>query len=452
VILNGIFGALAVASFLTTLWQWLAARRFPLHRRTEPTPAPSTGGEKTSAHGQPVPLLGGVRGGSAPAVTLLKPLKGADEFTESCLRSWLAQEYNGEIQTLFGVDSADDPACAVVKKLVAEFPRCDAQLVVCPERLGANAKVSKLAQLEPSVKHEIVVVSDADVRVPSDLLANLVSMLSAADQPTPDPSQEGSYGRASADLIPSREGSGVGSSSPCTTNGGAHGVTRPTCETVGLVNCFYRFANPTTPAMQWEAIAVNADFWSQVLQGASIHKLDFALGAVMATKRKVLAEIGGFRALLDYLADDYQLGNRIACGGRRIEICPVVTECWSPPMGWGEVWRHQLRWARTIRRCVPASYFFSIVGNATLWPLLWALTASPLGLICAAVFFLARLLVAEDLQRRLTPSHSQLSNFWLVPVKDLLQAALWVGAFTGNHVEWRGERYRLRRDGTLTKE
>jgi ceramide glucosyltransferase len=142
-------------------------------------------------------------------------------------------------------------------------------------------------------------------------------------------------------------------------------------------------------------------------------------------------------------------------------------------MGWGEVWRHQLRWARTIRRCVPASYFFSIVGNATLWPLLWALAAIqaiaieshqlgetlcasivnlPYAMIAAGVFLGIRVLTGFDLQRRLTPSHSQLSNLWLVPVKDLLQAALWVGAFTGNHVEWRGERYRLRRDGTLVKE
>jgi ceramide glucosyltransferase len=378
--------------------------------------------------------LGGVRGGSFPAVTLLKPLKGADEFTESCLRSWLAQEYGGEVQILFGVASADDPACVVVKKLLTEFPQRDAQLVVCPERLGANAKVSKLAQLEPLAKHEIIVVSDADVRVPSDLLMNLVTTLN---------------------------------------EDGAHGVTRPTSERVCIVNCFYRFGSPTTLAMRWEAVAVNADFWSQVLQGASFRRLDFALGAVMAIRRKALDDIGGFRVLVDYLADDYQLGNRLARRGHRIEICPVVAECWTSPMGWGEVWRHQLRWARTIRVCKPLPYLFSIVSNATLWPLLWAAAVMPSmvratsgsfsrssislalplpwALICAAVFFLVRLLVADDLQRRLTPSHTRFSNFWLVPVKDLLQAALWVGAFTGNLIEWRGERYRLCRDGTMTK-
>jgi len=414
VILHNILGALAVVSFLSTLWQWLAARRFPLHQRIETALDASTGG---------------VAGGSVAAVSLLKPLKGTDEFAESCLRSWFTQAYAGEIQILFGVAISDDPACAVVKKLLAEFPQRDAQLVICPERLGANAKVSKLAQLETLAKHEIIVVSDADVRVPPDLLANLVATL-------------GEEGRAGSPLP----------AAPAHGDSGAHGVTRPTHATVGLANCFYRFANPTTPAMQWEAIAVNADFWSQVLQGATFRKLDFALGAVMATRRGQLAEIGGFRALADCLADDYQLGNHVARRGYRIEICPVVVECWSRPMGWREVWRHQLRWARTIRVCQPLPYGFSIVSNATLWALLWAATGGPWAVTGAAVFWLARLLAADDLQWRLIPSHTRFCNFWLVPVKDLLQAALWVGAFAGNHIEWRGERYRLRRDGTLTKE
>ena len=123
--------------------------------------------------------------------------------------------------------------------------------------------------------------------------------------------------------------------------------------------------------MQWEAIAINADFWSQVLQSRSLKPLDFALGAVMATRRQHLQEIGGFAGLVDCLADDYQLGNRIARRGHSIALSPVVVECWSAPMGWAEVWKHQLRWARTIRVCQPAPYFFSLLSNATLWPLLW---------------------------------------------------------------------------------
>ena len=397
-ILNGILGTLAVLSLALTLWQWLAARRFPLHRR-------------------------GAGSAFAPAVTLLKPIKGADEHTATCLRSWFTQDYPGEIQILFGVASADDPACGIIRKLISEFPQCNAQLVVCPERLGANAKVSKLAQLEPLVRHDVVVVSDADVRVPADLLANIVS-----------PLQDGQ---------------------------------------LGLVNCFYQLANPSTLAMRWEAVATNADFWSQVLQARSLKPLNFALGAVMATRRTQLEEIGGFRALSDCLADDYQLGHRIAKRGYRIELCPIVVDCWSSPMNWRAVWQHQLRWARTIRVCRPLPYFFSLLSNATLWPLLWLLAARPaiviatqssaaggtivsnisvptsaiLILICLVV----RVATALNLQQRLTRSPVHFSGLGLVLLKDLLQALIWAGAFAGNRIEWRGERYRLRRDGTLER-
>ena len=116
--------------------------------------------------------------------------------------------------------------------------------------------------------------------------------------------------------------------------------------------------------------AVNADFWSQVLQARTLRSQDFALGAVMATRRAQLAELGGFRALVDFLADDYQLGNQLARRGYCIELCPVVVECWERPQGWREVWAHQLRWARTVRVCQPAPYFLSILSNATVWPIL----------------------------------------------------------------------------------
>ena len=374
-IANAIFGSLALLSLALLLWQWLAARHFPLHRRRQDN-------------------------AFAPAVTLLKSLKGADASTESCLRSWFTQEYGGEMQILFGVASADDPACEIVRALIKEFPSRNAQLIVCAAPLGANAKASKLAELEALARHEVVVISDADVRVPADLLANAVAPLREAG--------------------------------------------------VGLVSCFYRLANPSTPAMQWEAIAINADFWSQVLQSRSLKPLDFALGAVMVTRRKQLGEIGGFKALADCLADDYQLGNRIARMGHRIALCPVVVECWDPPMTWRAVWKHQLRWARTIRVCQPAPYFFSILSNATLWPALWLALAPAKGsLTMFAAALCVRSLAALDLQRQLSRSLRHLPFFWLAPIKDLLQAAIWLCAFTGNRIAWRGRQFRLRRDGTL---
>jgi len=378
---NAILAALALLSLALALWQWFAARRFPLHRRIADF-------------------------SFSPAITLLKPLKGCDETTLESLQSWFNQNYPGRTQILFGIADTNDPVCKIVRELIAQNPGHDAQLIVCDRLSGANAKVAKLVQLEKLARHDLILVSDADVRVPPDFLANIVA-------PLRDPK-------------------------------------------TGLVNCFYRLANPTTIAMQWEAVAINADFWSQVLQAASLKPLDFGLGAVMLTRRKLLEETGGFSALAGCLADDYQLGYRIAENGHRIVLCPVVVECWNEPMNWSEVWKHQLRWARTIRVCQPLPYFFSILSNATFWPLLW-LVVSLISVetlcppLAAATCLLIRICLAQNLQRRFTPDRRPISPPWLVSLKDLLQVAIWLGAFAGNTVEWRGRRMKLRRDGTLVE-
>jgi len=376
--LNLTFAALALLSLALALWQWLAAKNFPLHRRIAAMDF-------------------------APAISILKPLKGCDGTTDS-LQSWLNQNYPGQVQILFGVADAGDPVCKIVEELLQKNPSHDAQLVISRQLLGANAKVSKLAQLEPLAKHDLILICDADVRVPPDFLANFAA--------------------------PMRD------------------------EKTGLVNCFYRLANPTTAAMQWEAVAINADFWSQVLQSQSLKPLDFALGAAILIRRKNLEEIGGFKSLANCLADDYQLGNSIFKNGHRIALCPVVVECWDAPMDWRGVWKHQLRWARTIRVCQPLPYFFSILSNASLWPLLWlfislAATKTLCAPLTAIAFLLARIVLAKNLQRQFTPGRKLVSPFWLVPVKDILQVALWMNAFAGHTVEWRGRQMTLRRDGTL---
>src|SRR5262249_24593084 len=146
------------------------------------------------------------------------------------------------------------------------------------------------------------------------------------------------------------------------------------------------------------------------------------------------------------------LGHRFARNGYSIELSPVVVECWSAPMSWSAVWKHQLRWARTIRVCQPVAYFFSILSNTTLWPLLWFLLAPSAGaLSCFLGCILVRIVACVDLQHRLTRSWAGLPWSWLAPIKDLLQAAIWFFSFTGNIIEWRGERMRLKRDGTLVK-
>jgi ceramide glucosyltransferase len=306
---------------------------------------------------------------------------------------------------LFGVADPADPVCEMVRRLIAENPDRRAQLVVCEKLSGPNAKAAKLARLEPLAAHDLILISDADVRVPPDFLASFVA--------------------------PLRE------------------------EKVALVNCFYRLANPATTAMQWEAVAINADFWSQVLQSQSLKPLDFALGAAILLRRKPLADIGGFAALANSLADDYQLGHRIAQTGSRIALCPVVVECWDAPQDWTQVWKHQLRWARTIRVCQPWPYFFSLLSNATFWPLVWLAVSisekilwAPLAVV---VFLLVRIILARNLQRRFTPERHLISPAWLVPVRDLLNVAVWCAALLGNTIEWRGRKLKLRRDGTLAE-
>lgn len=338
-----------------------------------------------------------------PPITILKPLKGLDNNMLECLRSWFEQDYPDYTQILFGVANTSDPACDVVNKLIREFPKADAQLVHCGESLGVNGKVSSLIQMTRLARNEIIVVSDSDVRVPRDFLQNAVA-------PLRDPN-------------------------------------------VGLVNCFYRIANPSTFAMRWEAIAVNADFWGQVLQGKDLSPLDFALGAVMIARREELKKIGGFEALADHLADDFQLGNRVVrIAGRKIALCPVVVDCLSEPMTWREAWAHQLRWARTIRVSKPLPYAFSILSNATLWPLLWAICfPTKFSLTVLAVCLLIRVIAAQSLQTRLGKAPGQGWYWWLAPIKDLLQFALWVGAFLGNHIIWRGQRFRVQPDGRLQK-
>jgi len=377
VLLPVILGALAALSAVLTLWQFAVARRFPLHARATDT-------------------------SFAPGVSLLKPLKGRDAETERCLRSWFAQNYSGPVQILFGVADAADPVCELVRALLAAHPRADAELVICGPPVCPNAKVSTLAQLERRARHELLIISDADVRVPPDLLASLVA-------PLRDPA-------------------------------------------VGLANCFYQLASPRTFAMRCEAVAINADFWSQVLQSRSLKPLDFALGAVMATRAGALRQIGGFPALGDDLADDYQLGHRLAATGARIELSPVVVECWEAPMNWRQVWAHQLRWARTIRACQPAPYFFSILSNATFWPVVWfAVAPSKLSLLGALGCIFLRRLTAAYHYAKLTRSGNLLVP-WLAMVKDLLGAIIWAQAFLGNHVIWRGVRYRVLRGGKLVRE
>lgn len=365
--------SLAVASGLLGVWQLALALGFPLHRRRPGPP-------------------------SIPGVTLLKPLKGMDASTRDCLHSWLTQDYGGAVEVLFGVADAADPACALVRELMAAHPQVPARLLV-----GAgpalNPKVATLARLEAEARHELVLASDADVWAPPDFLAQAVTAWA-----------------------------GTGD---------------------GLVHAFYRFTGARGWAMRWEAFAVNADFWSQVLQARSLGPMRFALGAAVLLSRRRLAALGGFAGLGGFLAEDRELGRRVAAAGGRVMLTPVVVECRAAPQGFREVWAHQLRWARTLRAVQPAGYTLSLLGNATLWPLLWMVTQpSPSSLAGGGALLVGRMLQGFLLERRMNRRAEAASALWALG-KDLLQVALWVAAWAGRRVCWRGVPLRVGRGGRL---
>lgn len=340
-----------------------------------------------------------------PSVLILKPLKGVQENLRSCLESWVKQGPQGKIQIVFGVGSAHDP---VLEKLPQWFPESShphCRIQVCSQTLGPNGKISTLMQIPLPAETEVIIISDADVWAPEGLIKSLVSQLET--------------------------------------------------EGIDLVTCFYMLSNPSHPAMLWEGAAINADFWSQVLQSCSLKPVNFALGAVMAVRKNGLDRIGGFSALKDFLADDYQLGNQIQRTGGKIQLSEKVVECRENPMGWGAVWKHQLRWARTIRLEEPVGYFFSLLTNISLWSLLGLLlfptTGMMVGLSIGALVF--RIVQSGILQQKLTGKRGHwFSQWWVIALKDLFQAALWVASFTGNRVEWKGVRYRVKRGGKLERE
>lgn len=405
----GLLAALSLLSAALAAWQLAVGLRFPLHQRLAPTrpSSPIAAAHAIETNSSPDP---------APGITLLKPLKGRDGATEACLRSWFQQDYRGPVQLLLGVADLSDPVVPLVEQLIREHPSATATLVHCAPPLGINAKVSTLLHLQGHARpgHTLLGVSDADVVAPPDYLTQSVALLQ-------DPR-------------------------------------------IGLVNSFYALQDTSSPAARWEALSINADFWSQVLQAASLGPINFALGAAMVFRRDAFERAGGYAPIADHLADDYELGHRLAAQGFTIRLSPIVVECRNDTTSFAAVWRHQLRWARTIRACRAGPYFASILSNATLWPLAWWLATAAATPGAPAAPFLALPAVTASalacvafrsaqallLERRLT-QRTRSSALWMIWIKDLLQAALWSAAFLGRTVEWRGTRFRVDHCGKLTQ-
>jgi ceramide glucosyltransferase len=336
----------------------------------------------------------------APGVSLLKSLKGLDPGMMDAFRSHCRQSYAGEFEMLFGVSSPDDPAAAAVEQLKAEFPERAIRLVECPERLGTNGKVSTLVQLEAHARHHFLLINDSDITVGPRYLE-----------------------RVMAGFAPALTGAPV-----------------------GLVTALYRGRAHGTLGSRLEALGIATDFMPGVLLSKMIEGgLHYGLGSTLAVRREALEKAGGLRQLVDYLADDYEMGARVAKAGYRVALSAEVVETGIPAYDWSGFADHQLRWARTVRDARPGGYLGLMVTHGFAWALLNLVASgvSPLSLWLLGLSFFLRLAQAMTVGAEVLGDHEVLASLWLLPLRDVVALGVWVTGFAGNTIVWRGERFAL---------
>ncbi|TMG82866.1 MAG: glycosyltransferase [Betaproteobacteria bacterium] len=333
-----------------------------------------------------------------PSVTILKPLHGAELGLHDKLASFCDQDYPGPVQILFGVQDANDPAVAVVDRLIAERPGADLRLLVSTRPAGPNPKVATLIGLQGRIRHDVVVLSDSDVSVERNYLARTVATLA----------QPG----------------------------------------VGLVTCLYRGTPVPSLWARLASMAIDYDFLPNVLVGLALGLARPCFGSTIAMRRETLERIGGFDAFLEYLADDNAIGEAVRGIGMRVAIPRWIVEHACPERSFMELWSHELRWARTLRAVSPAGYAGMVITHPLPFALLGAslngLGALGGGSIVAAIA--CRLVLQLQVDHTL---HVSTSRWWLGPARDLLAFVVYVASFFVDVVSWRGQRYRVRADGTL---
>jgi ceramide glucosyltransferase len=343
-----------------------------------------------------------------PPVSILKPLKGVDPEIWESFCSHCEQEYpQFQIQMIFGVSDPGDPAIEVVRKLQAKYPKLAIELIVCDRVLGTNIKVSNLVQMAAAARHELLLVNDSDIRVPPDYLRRVIPPLVDAS--------------------------------------------------VGLVTCLYRgVASPSvaspTLGSRLEALGISTDFVPGVLSARFMEKgLHFGLGSTLAFRRSDLEAIGGFEPLLDYLADDYELGRRIASTGKKVELSAATVTTFLPAYTLRQFFRHQLRWSRTIRDARHWGYAGLLFTFGLPWALITLLAAQGAawawGLF--ALTLALRLAVGLVAAEAVLHDRQVLRNIFLLPLRDLIAPLVWAAGFMGNRVHWRGDAFDLK-DGRLT--
>ena len=335
--------------------------------------------------------------GYFPPVSILKPIRGLDRDAYENFASFCRQDYP-EFEILFCVSDEQEPALPVIRRLIADFPARRIRVLVGAEPLGASDKVNKLCRMAREAQNDVLIVSDSDVRVGPGFLA-------AVAAPFADPK-------------------------------------------VGGVTCLYRGLTDGSLAADLEALGNSADFAPGVLVAWMLggKKLDFMLGAVMATTKRQLGEIGGFESLVDYFCDDYELGNRIAASGRRVELCRFPVDIVYPRETLAEAFRHQIRWNLSIRFSRPWGHLGLLFTHGLLWSILGlALTHS----WAAWIFFVAgyellRTDVALGTGARGMRDPLVRRRLALLTVRDLFAFLVWLASFFPQSIRWRDREFQVR--------
>jgi ceramide glucosyltransferase len=339
----------------------------------------------------------------ATPVSILKPMKGIDPGFDENIRSFCGQDYS-QYEVILGFNKPEQAEMDAVKRTVEPISCRNIRVVSSEIELGANSKVSNLQGMLDDTRNELIALSDSDMRVDKDYLKTIVSEYQGSND-------------------------------------------------VGMVTCLYKISDPRCVGTAFESLSITLDFLPSVLVAERFEGVSFGLGASMLFSKKTLDEIGGFKSVADYIADDYQIGNRIAKKGLKIVLSKYIIENVAGCMSMREYFLHQLRWARTVRVCRPAGYFGSgishIIPFAAMLLMIMgidAISLAVLGLVLALRIGVAALVYGKVIKTR-----AWLKWLVLLPVKDIASFIIWIGAFIGSKVSWRGSVYKILADGRIRR-